>query len=89
MSSTGLTENTLRGTGIGLMVVTTMVVCKRAVLRIDKKTQILWEELWLIVGYLFFMVVTGVYVNKTDLMFRLMAVQELDLSRTRASAKMC
>jgi hypothetical protein len=76
MSSTGLTENTLRGTGIGLMVVTTMVVCTRAVLRIDKKTQVLWDEIWLIVGYLFFMVVTGVYVNKTDLMFRLMAVEE-------------
>jgi hypothetical protein len=76
MSSDGLTEGTLRGTAIGLMVVTTAVVCARAVLRGDHKTGFQWDEMWLIVGYILFMVVTGVYVSKTTLLFRLLAVQE-------------
>jgi hypothetical protein len=76
MSADGLTESTLRGTAIGLMVVTTAVVLARAVLRSDQKKQIQWDELWLLIGYLLFMAVTGIYINKTGLLFRLLAVQE-------------
>ncbi|KAI4638793.1 hypothetical protein J4E93_009821 [Alternaria ventricosa] len=76
MSSEGLTEGTLRGTAIGLMVVTTAVVLARAILRSDQKKVIQWDELWLMLGYLLFMAVTSVYINKTSLLFRLLAVQE-------------
>jgi hypothetical protein len=76
MSATGLTESTLQGTAIGLMVVTTAIVGARIVLRSDKKKCIQWDELWLLVGYLLFMAVTSVYINKTSLLFRLLAVQE-------------
>lgn len=76
MSSDGLTETTLRGTAIGLMVVTTAMVLARAILRSDQKKLIQWDEIWLMVGYLLFMAVSGVYINKTSLLFRLLAVQE-------------
>jgi di/tricarboxylate transporter len=72
MSSDGLTEGTLRGTAIGLMVVTTAVVLARAILRSDQKKLIQWDEIWLMMGYLLFMAVTGVYINKTSLLFRLL-----------------
>lgn len=76
MSSNGLTETTLRGTAIGLMVVTTAMVFARAILRSDQKKSIQWDEIWLIVGYMLFMAITGVYINKTSLLFRLLAVEE-------------
>jgi hypothetical protein len=76
MSATGLTESTLRGTAIGLMVVTSAIFGARVILRNDQKRQIRWDEVWLLVGYLLFMAVTGVYINKTSLLFRLLAVQE-------------
>jgi hypothetical protein len=76
MSSDGLTESTLRGTAIGLMVMTSAVVLARAILRSDQKKLIQWDELWLTLGYLLFMSVTSVYINKTSLLFRLLAVQE-------------
>ncbi|CAA9956629.1 hypothetical protein PTMSG1_00237 [Pyrenophora teres f. maculata] len=74
--SDGLTERTLRGTAIGHMVVTTTFVCARFVLRSDKKKRVQWDELWLLVGYVLFMAVTGVYLSKMSLLFRLLAVQE-------------
>ncbi|RYO24068.1 hypothetical protein AA0111_g8891 [Alternaria arborescens] len=76
MSSNGLTETTLHGTAIGLMVVTTAMVFARAILRSDQKKSIQWDEIWLIVGYMLFMAITGVYINKTSLLFRLLAVEE-------------
>ncbi|CAN9268546.1 unnamed protein product [Alternaria alternata] len=76
MSSNSLTETTLRGTAIGLMVVTTAMVFARAILRSDQKKSIQWDEIWLIAGYMLFMAVTGVYINKTSLLFRLLAVEE-------------
>jgi hypothetical protein len=76
MSSDGLTETTLRGTAIGLMVVTTAMVLARAILRSDRKKFIQWDEIWLMIGYSLFMAVTGVYINKTSLLFRLLAVEE-------------
>jgi hypothetical protein len=76
MSSSGLTEGTLQGTAIGLMTVTTMAICLRVVLRVDRKITIQWDEIWLFLGYLLFMIVTSVYINKTSLLFRLLDVQE-------------
>ncbi|KAF2125374.1 hypothetical protein P153DRAFT_360362 [Dothidotthia symphoricarpi CBS 119687] len=76
MSSTGLTETTLRTTGIGLMIYTTLVVGARAALRVEQKTKIQWDDGWLILAWVFFMTVSGVYVGKTDLMFRMLALQE-------------
>ncbi|KAF2023502.1 hypothetical protein EK21DRAFT_80779, partial [Setomelanomma holmii] len=71
--STGLNETVFRCTAIGLLVVTTIVVLVRAVLRIDKRW-LQWDELWLAVGYVLFLIVTGTYINKTKQLFQLLAV---------------
>ncbi|KAJ8112282.1 hypothetical protein OPT61_g5311 [Boeremia exigua] len=76
MSANGLTEATLRGTGIGLMTVTTIVVGTRATLRTRERTRVRWHDGWLLLGYVLFMVVSGVYVANPGLMFRLLSVQE-------------
>lgn len=76
MSVDGLTETTLRATGIGLMVATTPIVVARALLHAENRTRVRWHDGWLLLGYLFFMAVSGVYVAKTGVMFRLLSVQE-------------
>lgn len=76
MSSTGLTETTLRATGISLMITVTIILCARTVLRVERNPRFSWEDIWLVLAWLFFMAVSGVYVSKTGLMFRLLAVQE-------------
>lgn len=76
MPSYGLTETTLRTTGISLMVVTTLVYATRAVLRAENRTSIRWHDGWLCFGYMLFMIVSGVYVGKSGAIYRLVAVQE-------------
>ncbi|KAI8938476.1 hypothetical protein NX059_004368 [Plenodomus lindquistii] len=76
MSSTALTETTLQGAGIGLMVWTTLIIGARLILRSEKKARIQWDEFWLLAAYFLFVSITGVYVRQTKLMFRLLAVQE-------------
>ena len=76
MSAVGLTETSLRATGIGLMVLTSLVVGFRTVLRAGNKTSVRWHDGWLFVGYLFFIAVSSVYVAKAGLLFRLSALQE-------------
>lgn len=76
MSAVGLTETSLRATGIGLMILTSLLVGVRAVLRAGNKTSVRWHDGWLLVGYLFFIAVSSVYVAKADLLFRLSALQE-------------
>jgi hypothetical protein len=76
MSADALTETTLRATGIGLMVATTLVVIARVLLRAENRTRVRWHDGWLLLGYVFFMAVSGVYVAKTSVLFRLLSVQE-------------
>lgn len=76
MSADQLTETSLRATGIGLMILTTLVVGARAILRAENRTSVHWHDAWLLLGYLFFIAVSSVYVAKANLMFRLLAVQE-------------
>ncbi|EMD68273.1 hypothetical protein GGP41_001818 [Bipolaris sorokiniana] len=76
MPASGCTEDTLRGAAIGLMVVTTITICSRAVLRVDRNTFVQWDEIWLFVGYLLFMTVTSVYISKAGVLFRILDVEE-------------
>ncbi|KAJ4993136.1 hypothetical protein SVAN01_01488 [Stagonosporopsis vannaccii] len=58
------------------MVVTTLVFGARASLREKSGTQLRWHNLWLLLAYVLFMVVSGFYVAKIDIMFRVLPVQE-------------
>ena len=70
MSADTLTETSLQATGIGLMIVTSVVVGARATLRAENRTSVRWHDGWLIVGYAFFIAVSSVYVAKAGLLFR-------------------
>lgn len=76
MPTDKLTETSLQATGIGLMILTTLVIGARAILRAENRTSVRWHDGWLLLGYLFFIAVSSVYVAKASLIFRLLAVQE-------------
>lgn len=81
MSANGLTETTLRATGIGLMIVTALMVGVRAVMRAEDRRRVFWHDGWLVLGCLFFMAVSGVCVAKSGVIFRLLSVQEARLAQ--------
>ncbi|KAH6616834.1 hypothetical protein C7974DRAFT_402526 [Boeremia exigua] len=84
--ATELTETTLRGTTIGLLVLTTLIFGVRASLRAKNLTSIFWHEGWLLVGYLFFLALCLCIAIKAGVIIRVVAVQEGRMELYPASA---
>ncbi|KAK8040023.1 hypothetical protein PG993_008434 [Apiospora rasikravindrae] len=67
----GLTPASFRGASIALMVITTVIAVARTTLTARKGVGVHWDDAWLSIGYILFMAVSGVYVGRTDLFFRI------------------
>lgn len=70
MSST-LTVTALMGTGIAMSIFTTAVFGAHMYLACIKQRKFGWEDGWLTAAYVVFIVITGLYLNAGEVIFRL------------------
>ncbi|PSK42053.1 hypothetical protein B9Z65_3967 [Elsinoe australis] len=64
-----VTEQNMRATSIGLLVVTSIVVGIRTSLTIYQHKSIRWDDGWLFAGYFFFVAMTILYLAKASVIF--------------------
>ncbi|KAK8129420.1 hypothetical protein PG999_001800 [Apiospora kogelbergensis] len=69
-----LSRTSFLGASIALIVITTAISGARAIFGIQNGAKIRWDDVWLIAGYVIFMVLSGYHVGKYELMFRVVDV---------------
>ncbi|KAK7920095.1 hypothetical protein PG985_008117 [Apiospora marii] len=58
------------GASIAMMVITTLVTGIRTAIMVQKGVWFHWDDLWLALGYVLFMLVAGAYAVNAELFFR-------------------
>ncbi len=69
-----VTPTSLKATGYTLIAVTTVIAGVRLTMAISRPKKFGWDDFWLLLAYIFFLVVSILYLVATPVMFRLEAL---------------